>query len=374
MFGYHCKRPIVASLTLIALYGFSASITGAQMPVGGVKGEWDGVVAAAKKEGKLALLAPAGDVYRHVWDAFKNKYGIAMEVFSATGGSVFVPRVDAERQAGQFLWDVAVSGPPALFTLFKSKGWLVPLRPALLLPEVLDDSKWMGGLARGFTDQERSLVYAFVSEIQGNVHINRSVIPDSQLSKLDQLWEPRWAGKIAMIDPLFPSAGEQIMATWLAAKGEEKLRAFVRDQRPVFTRDIRQLGEWAVRARYPIALGLVPSVLAGFTEAGLPIEHIKPLADDDPATVRLSYGVGAVVFLNHAPHPNAAKVFINWLLSQEGQTIYAQRTSYNVRRTDVAIVAPDRSVDPKKKYLDVTLEETYPLREKVVKIIREIVK
>ena len=46
-------------------------------------------------------------------------------------------------------------------------------------------------------------------------------------------------------------------------------------------------------------------------------------------------GFGTVSYLNRAPHPNAARVFVNWLLSREGQTAWQKHTGRNSLRTDI---------------------------------------
>ena len=78
--------------------------------------------------------------------------------------------------------------------------------------------------------------------------------------------------------------------------------------------------------------------------------------------------------INQAPHPNAAKVFINWLLSQEGQTVYAKATLYNSRRTDVEVIDKAGVVDPNKKYINFSSEEVNPTQRKTIEIANEILR
>ncbi|MDO8636452.1 MAG: extracellular solute-binding protein, partial [Dehalococcoidia bacterium] len=62
-----------------------------------------------------------------------------------------------------------------------------------------------------------------------------------------------------------------------------------------------------------------------------------------------SAGLGAVVAMKGAPHPNAARVFVNWLLSQEGQRSYAEAASVTSIRNDVPdFTNPSARVVPKK--------------------------
>src|SRR5207249_89299 len=110
-----------------------------------------------------------------------------------------------------------------------------------------------------------------------HVYVNRDFVPESQLNKLDQLWDPKWKGKVAWQDPRVPSAGALAAATWLQSKGEDKLRAFMRDEQPALTRDFRQLVEWLVRGQYPISVSPDLAVLGDFASQGLNVKNIQPL-------------------------------------------------------------------------------------------------
>ena len=63
---------------------------------------------------------------------------------------------------------------------------------------------------------------------------------------------------------------------------------------------------------------------------------------------------------NGSPHPNATKVFVNWLLSKEGQTLMSKVRGSASRRTDVPtdFIDPDRLIKPGLKYIEADTEET----------------
>jgi ABC-type Fe3+ transport system substrate-binding protein len=83
-------------------------------------------------------------------------------------------------------------------------------------------------------------------------------------------------------------------------------------------------------------------------------------------------GGHSVVAVNRAPHPNARKVFLNWLLSQDGQTTISEATKINSRRADVAIMDPVTEVPKDTKTLNTQAEEFAPYRQKGNEIAREI--
>src|SRR2546430_14922248 len=77
--------------------------------------EWEKVLAAGKKEGKVAIIGPVGADRRDVLvEPFQKKYGITIEYFADRGAGIG-PRLSTERGAGQYLWDVAVTGATPRF-------------------------------------------------------------------------------------------------------------------------------------------------------------------------------------------------------------------------------------------------------------------
>jgi ABC-type Fe3+ transport system substrate-binding protein len=107
---------------------------------------------------------------------------------------------------------------------------------------------------------------------------------------------------------------------------------------------------------------------------GLDTSFVKPLAPDEVGGVVADDGTGSVALFSQAPHPNAAKVLINWLLSQEGQMAVSKQTGYNSRRTDVPPVSPTTVIDPNKKYPRIQTEATYPLFLRTMELSKEILK
>jgi iron(III) transport system substrate-binding protein len=171
-------------------------------------------------------------------------------------------RVRTERQAGQYLWDVRLGGAAgAVGYRLAKEGWMQPLKPALMLPEVLDDSQWLGGFDAGFSDQARRYVYGFVSNLAYFVRVNRALVPESELSSAEQLLDPRWKGKLAMPDPRVQGTSRLALAGLRKELGDEALQALIVSQEMVLTADNRQAAEWVVRGdtRWSLAPARRPS-------------------------------------------------------------------------------------------------------------------
>lgn len=310
--------------------------------------QWDSLMANAKNEGQVAVLSQSGETYRQYFDAFGTKFGISVNLLPGAGMSDQVPRVAAERQAGQFLWDVVAQSPSTLFQGFKPMNALDPLAAQLILPKVLDDTQWLGGFAAGWADTGKTLDYDFVSYLSWEVRVNRDVLPESQLTQLSQIWTDDWKGKIAIQDPRINSAGSGVTEVWLTLLGEDKLRAFYQTQQPTVTQDRRQLAQWIIEGAYPIGIGVAPDELVQLANQGASVDQVKPLVDTNPAASQLSTASGALGIFNQPAHPNAAKLLINWMLSQEGQSLYSQTIGLNVRRLDAPVADPSSYIDPQK--------------------------
>src|SRR5207249_4734449 len=83
---------------------------------------------------------------------------------------------------------------------------------------------------------------------------------------------------------------------------------------------------------YPIALGLNPLLLGQFQKQGLG-KNLKLYHFPEMDTVNSSSS--ALWLVNKAPHPNAARLFINWLLTKDAQVVWAREVETNSRRVDV---------------------------------------
>jgi iron(III) transport system substrate-binding protein len=333
---------------------------------------WDDLVRAAEREGKLALLGPTIEPYRVSLMQFQTAYPKIELEYNGSSASDFQSRIRTERRAGLFLWDVIVTGVSgAVFTRQLKSGWFDPLRPLIVRPDILDDRRWLGGFASGFVDTRQQYLYAFQAGYQRNIYIDRSAIPLSQLHSLSGLLDPRWRGKIAMFDPRVRGGGHTITLL-IAVLGEDAARRFLVQQKPVFTTVQRQITEWAMRGAYPITSGMSPSEHALWQARGLG-RSVEPLVLP-PQQSPWTPGNGVLGLLNGAPHPNAAKLFVNWLLSREAQIDWAKRGRVNSRRLDVPVGLPasHMTADAFDKGISFNREEMAKLAQRAETLAREV--
>ena len=95
--------------------------------------------------------------------------------------------------------------------------------------------------------------------------------------------------------------------------------------------DRRLLAESLARGKIAIASGATYYSYASFAKAGLPV---KPFPPSKEGTF-VSVGNGGPVVVKNQSQPNATKVYVNWLLSKEGQQLYTKVFGQATRRLDV---------------------------------------
>jgi iron(III) transport system substrate-binding protein len=333
--------------------------------------EWERTVAAARQEGKLAVSAPVGDIWRAALMAFQEDYPeIALELLGFNSRD-FWPRVRQERQADQYLWDLRIGGPdPTVFDAI-GEGLLAPVRPLLVLPEVTDDSKWLQGLEGSFFDDQAQYLLSFFAYTTSPADVNREFVPESDLRSDGDLLDPKWRGKISIQSPRGGS-GILSLSVLLVAYGEDYVRDLLTRQEVTVNEDSRQQAEWLVRGRYPIGIGAASAQILRFQQQGVG-KQIEALGG---RYMGVTSGVGGIQFLSKPPHPNAAKLFVNWILTPRVQARLAKETELNSRRLDVPPGDPARLPDPNRldQYVPTQAQKHVRNVERALQIVTETLK
>jgi ABC-type Fe3+ transport system substrate-binding protein len=162
------------------------------------------------------------------------------------------------------------------------------------------------------------------------VWYNSTLVKVEEITSWDSLLDPKWKGRMVILDPRSPGSGESTWAFLSRIKGEQYLTKLVAQEMMV-GRNLRQLGEAVARGKSAISLGLSYYTYVPFIKAGLPVKPISVIKEGYYA----ASGSGNLVVIKNAAHPNAAKVFVNWLLSKEGQTAMTKALGQPTRRLDV---------------------------------------
>jgi len=294
--------------------------------------EWEKTLAAAKKEGEVSFYGSEG--YEKIFEVFQKRYPeVKVKSNTSRRGSEHGQAVMTERRAGQFLVDLFIHGVVTPNTVFYKANILEPIRPQLILPEVIDESKWWGG-KHHYADPEGKYIFVFQGSVHGgeNAYNTKLVNPRDFKSYWDFL-EPRWKGKIVAYDVSRVSTVAHSLRFLFNHPdlGPEFVRRFFGEMDITYSRDERQMVDWLAAGKFPVAFFV--SDIEDAAKQGLPVKFFDLGQFKEGAFVGPSQG-GVNLFRN-APHPNAAKVAINWLLSREGQDtyqkVYAQL--HDVRQT-----------------------------------------
>ncbi len=102
-------------------------------------------------------------------------------------------------------------------------------------------------------------------------------------------------------------------------------------QKPAITRDNRQMIEWVARGKYAISIGPSMAIPSDFIKMGAPIAFIDV---KEPRSLSPSSGIISV--FKNAPHPDAARLFLNWIMAKEGSQVFSSSYGYPSLRKDVS--------------------------------------
>ena len=297
--------------------------------------EWDRTLAAARQEGSVVVDGPPGDAIRRgMLDGFQKAYpGITLEWMAGTSPEQ-AAKLEAERRAGVYGLDVMLGGTAVMVPRVKGQGFLDPIKPALILPEVTDSANWLDGHIE-VADHDAQYNLVFINMPSGLAAHNPNTVRTEDIDELYKLLDPKWRGQIVISDPMVGGQGQGAFL-WLwgslgPERGAEYIRA-LKAQAGAVDRDRRRMTEWVARGRYAILFNPDTSVYQQLKNEGLPLA-VLPGFKDHGTYVTASFG--SIGLVNRAPHPNAAKVFINWLLGKEGQTIWTTTLGHTSRRADV---------------------------------------
>jgi len=347
---------ILAVLFLIALAGSSAAQPD-------WKREWEKSLAAGEKEGQVTVYGPPGIQYQEAIRSFQEAYPKIKLVYVPGSGTDNSQRLLAERRAGKYLADLFVSGSGTAVILFRGNIF-DPIPPLLILPENRDPSVWFSGKHQ-YADPQNQYVFIMQGNIDTSIGAyNTKLVNPREIKSHWDVLNPKWKGRMVAYDPKARGHIQNMRGIYYSpALGGEFIRRLFSEMDVTIGRDQRQMLDWVAGGKFPIYLFSTDNDVEEAARKGLPVGVLEA----PPEEGYMSAGFGHLCLVNRAPHPNAAKVFVNWLLSREGQLQWQKRTDNNSLRVDIpkGMLTDQRSV-PKEgvKYLNASLpqyEDVKPL-------------
>ncbi|WP_249151451.1 extracellular solute-binding protein [Bradyrhizobium liaoningense] len=318
-------------VTAASLFG-SCSAALAENP------DWSGVVEAARKEGKVVVysMALGAPYYAAVLKSFESKYGIKVESLDLRA-SELAERVRTEQSAGRFLGDTEIITTTMIEEQLKTGDYVQKVGA---IPNVAN-------LREPFKASDVS-VPAYVQPM-GILINTRLVKPDEEPKSWNDLNDPKWKGKI-LSDDMRPLGSGNSMFSVLQNKMGASFNEKLADQKPVFSRDMRNDARRVARGEYPI---YVPQVFAFASDLkGLPIKVVIP--EEGAPYAQMEFAL-----LKNAAHPNAARLLINHFLEVDSQLLYANAWMLPVVK-DVA----ERANDDAKMFANAKLMGMATLAER----------
>jgi iron(III) transport system substrate-binding protein len=291
--------------------------------------EWEKTLTAAKREGIVVVGIPASNELRiAAGEKFKNRFGISIELLSARGPEN-VTRVITEHNAGVRYYDVLVAGGATPLSMVAA-GAADDFNSYMILPEVKEPKNWWGGHIWEDNVSSKKFIYAFLCYTSETWWYNYTQAEANEIRSFDDLLNPKWKGRIGFLDPRNPGSGQNTWSFLWKVKGEEFLTKLAQ-QELLINQNLRQLADGLAKGKLAFTLGLSHYSYEPFIKAGLPVRPVPKIKDG----VHANNGSGVVTVVKNPPHPNAAKIFVNWLLSKEGQELYGKAMTQGSRRLDV---------------------------------------
>ncbi|MCI0778405.1 MAG: ABC transporter substrate-binding protein [Chloroflexi bacterium] len=319
----------------------------ADAPVG-FEAEWAALIEAAQAEGRLVMAGGGGSVnVRQYYEHFGKKYGITT-VVSGGNGTATANRMLAEQAAGRFEVDIIHAGNTTIKARLGPRA-LQPMQPWLVHPEVVDESLWYLGQHK-YGDGETKMNFVYAAEVSsaenegGNMSLwyNTNLVSQEEIDALETPWDllqDKWIGEFVSFEPTGGAGGTgQLINAWRdEAMGEEWLRAYWIGMQPFISNDLRTIESSLVNGRFHWGYATSVSTFDQLMAQGAPISNKFPKALTFISELTGGGTSRSFTVVKNPPHPNATKLYINWFLSREGQTL--MQASLATPFTDCAYVS-----------------------------------
>ena len=337
--------------------------------------EWKQTLDLAKKEGQL-------NVYFWGSTALLDEgiFQAAFPEIKVTGvtgrGPQLLQRILSERRGEKYLADVYIDGLGNIYPAYNAKV-LDPIKPTLILPAVVDATKWWQG-KHHYTDPEDRYIFRFQSTaMKGMISYNTSLVNPKSLKSFWDLLQPQWKGKIEVRDIREAGPGSAGIRFFYhnAELGPNFIRRLIGEMDVTLYRDGRLATDWLASGKFALCFFCNDTDAA--KRQGLPVDSFRDVLKEGAG---LYQQAGSITMVNKAPHPNAARVFINWFLSPEGQHALqrvffkSQGSAPDSLRIDIPKdnVLPDDRRENGVKYMDMDTPERIDMKP-VVEVFTEAV-
>ena len=288
----------------------------------------------------------SGDIAIAVTKAFRERTGIQLEILSSLG-SANIERIKTEKRYGQMVTDL-VSASPIQLKLLKSEGLLAVETD---MPVFQERDTW---LVNPLNLDPKGQMLAY-ERVWTGPYVNTKLVKEAEWpTSLFDLLKPAWKGKMVMSDPRTGSGVYRYYIPFvrLGIIDWEYLKAFGRQEVMLVKNNRAAIVEVAKGAVLFTPMG-TSGPNAAIVQEGAPVKALSMKEGD-------LFDVNAFSAVEGSPHPNAAKVFINWFFSKEGQTMYANVAQHGPLRKDTPNFVPKEVIppNPSVRKIEITDEDS----------------
>ena len=317
-------------------------------------GQTPDLIQAAKKEGEIAIFGSLeNDVAAAINKGFEAKHGIRTNYFRGSS-TVIIDRITSEHRTGRMTSDAVFTTAAPMKFINKEKGLLA----RYLSPSAKDyDKKLMDDF---FGPNYRSVIIGFV--------YNKSMIkPEDAPKSYEDIVSPKWKGKIAMGNPsLHDTTIDWLSSLHMVFGSSQKANDWIKRLaalEPLMLDSMVPVGERIASGEVPLGVAYVKYVHL-WNRKGAPMDYVKGLP--------VYLGDGNYIGLTaKAPHPNAAKLYIDYFLGQESSEIMANVGEF-VNRPGIypPIAGADQVVSKFAQMVSMTADEYSKKKEEYRQIFR----
>lgn len=288
--------------------------------------EWEALIAAAQAEGEGVWVHSRGAdrSFSPVIKAFGEKFGITVNLHSGSGRAA-ADRVLAERSAGLYTVDLFGTGGTTAIGRMVPGNFYDPVAPLLFHPDVLDLSNWYGG-RHWYLDSEQQ--YVLIHSVSVDypplaMRYNTDLVSQEDIDAIESVFDylnPKWKGMIAAWPP--GPGGSSFDMSLHPQIGREWVERFMREMDVFWSSDSRILADGLAQGKFAIVMvgHTANADIDALSTLGLPVARLDKRLKEAGA-LEGDNGSNLLATANRPPHPNVQKLYINWFLSQEGQTL-----------------------------------------------------
>jgi iron(III) transport system substrate-binding protein len=324
------------------------------------------IETAARKEGALTVYSAPGHISQAAQEAigqvFKEKFGLVIGWTTMSARDI-APRVIAEQRTKQYVTDIAMSGIAGNYTEMKPRGYVVPI----MAPSTLEKGVWRLDPATAFP-KERDWLFINMP-VRPSFFTNTNMLrPGEEPKSYKDLLDPKWKGKVVLQRPWTGGTGSGWFRATYRTLGLDYMRALA--AQVVIVPNVNDSVDPVVRGQHPISIAASPERARRVIQEGAPVKYLYPKEGGH-------LSVQGLEMIANAPHPNAAKLFLHWLYTREGQSIYAPKTLAISVRKDIPqdyIPEEERYVEGQSFLLPTPEDFTVEKNREISKIAEEIFK